>query len=89
MSAKMNRMLDNIHLILPLFSRALLKPKELTHNPVSTEFRVMLFLVLRNSQPISTIGGLLGISRPNMTAVIDKLIAYGYVEREISTEIGE
>jgi DNA-binding MarR family transcriptional regulator len=86
MSAKMNRMLDNIHLIFPLFNRALLKPEELTHNPMSSEFRVMLFLVLRDSQPISTIGGLLGISKPNMTAVIDRLIAYGYVERRPSTE---
>jgi DNA-binding MarR family transcriptional regulator len=46
----------------------------------------MLFLILRDSQPISTIGGLLGISKPNMTAVIDRLIAYGYVERRPSTE---
>ena len=81
MDAKMNRMLDNIHLIFPLFNTALLKPEELTHNPMSPEFRVMLFLILRNSQPISTIGEWLGISKPNMTAVIDKLTTYRYVER--------
>lgn len=86
MNAKMNRMLDNIHLIFPLFNRALLKPEELTHNPMSPEFRVMLVLILRNSQPISMIGGWLGISRPNMTAVLDKLIAHGYIERRSSTE---
>lgn len=86
MNAKMNRMLDNIHLIFPLFNRALLKPEELTHNPISPEFRVMLILILRNSQPISTIGGWLGISKSNMTAVIDKLIALGYIERRPSTE---
>ena len=86
LSAKMNRMLDNIHLIFPLFNRALLKPEELTHNPMSSEFRVMLFLILRDSQPISTIGRLLGLSKPSMTAVIDRLIAYGYVERRPSTE---
>lgn len=84
--AKMNRMLDNMQLIFPLFNRALLKPEELAHNPMSPDFRVMLFLMLRNSQPISTIGGLLGISKPYMTAVIDKLIARGYVERKPSTE---
>ena len=84
--AKMNRMLDNIQLIFPLFNRALLKPVELAHNPMSPDFRVMLFLILRNSQPISTIGGLLGISKPYMTAVIDKLIARGYVERRPRTE---
>jgi DNA-binding MarR family transcriptional regulator len=82
----MNRMLDNIHLIFPLFNHALLKTGELTHNPMSSEFRVMLFLILRDSQPISRIGGLLGISKPNMTAVIDRLIAYGYVERRPSSE---
>ena len=80
-SAKMSRLLDNIHLIFPLFNTALLKPEELTHNPMSPEFRVMLFLILRNSQPISTIGEWLGISKPNMTAVIDKLTTYRYVER--------
>jgi len=84
--AKMNRMLDNIQLIFPLFNRALLKPEELAHNPMSPDFRVMLFLILRDSQTISTIGGLLGISKPYMTAVIDKLIARGYVERRPSTE---
>jgi DNA-binding MarR family transcriptional regulator len=84
--AKINRMLDNIQLIFPLLNRALLKPEELAHNPMSPEFRVMLFLILRNSQPISTIGGLLGISKPYMTAVIDKLIARGYVERRPSKE---
>ena len=84
--AKMNRMLDNMQLIFPLFNRALLKPEELAHNPMSPDFRVMLFLILRDSQPISTVGGLLGISKPYMTAVIDKLIARGYVERRPSTE---
>ncbi len=85
-SAKVNRMLDNIHLVFPLFHRTLVKPEDLTHNPSSSEFRVMLFLLRRNSQPISTIGGMLGISKPNMTAVIDKLIADGYVERKPNME---
>jgi DNA-binding MarR family transcriptional regulator len=84
--AKMNRMLDNMHLIFPLLNRALLKPEELTHNPRSPEFRVMLFLMLRNAQPISKVGRWLGISKPNMTAVIDKLIASGYVERRSNTK---
>ncbi len=79
-------MLDNIHFIFPLLNRALLKPEELTHNPMSPEFRVLLLLVLHDSQPISKIGGWLGISRPNMTAVIDRLIMNGYVVRRPRTE---
>ena len=81
-NAKINRMLDNIHLIFPLFNRTLLQPEELTHNPMSPEFRVMLVLIRRNSQPISIIGRWLGISKPNMTALIDKLLASGYIERQ-------
>ena len=84
--ARMDRMLDNIFLVFPLFNRVLLKPEKLSHNPMSPEFRVMLSLQVRDSQPISTIGGWHGISKPNMTAVIDRLIAHDYVERTPSTE---
>ena len=86
MDARMNRMLDNVFLIFPLFSRVLMKPEKLSHNPMSPEFRVLLSLLRRDSQPISTIGGWFGISKPNMTAVIDRLIAHRYVERKPSTE---
>ena len=84
MNTKMNRLLDNIHLIFSLFNRALLKPEDLTHNPTSPEFRVLLVLIMRDSQPISAIGRWLGISKPNMTAVIDKLTASGYIEKQSS-----
>ena len=80
--AKMSRMLDNIHLIFPLFHRTLMRPEGLSHNPTSSEFKVMMILIRRDSLPTSKIGGWLGVSKPNMTAVIDKLIADGYVERK-------
>jgi DNA-binding MarR family transcriptional regulator len=82
---KINRMLDNIHLVFPLFHRTLMRPDGLSHNPTNSEFRVLMTLLKRDSQPISKIGGWLGISKPNMTAVIDKLIADGYVERKPDT----
>ena len=84
--AKINRMIDDINIISPLFHRTLISPQELTHNPASSEFRVMLILLRGKSQPISTVGRWLGISKPNMTAVIDKLIADGYVERTPNAE---
>jgi len=85
-NAKINRMIDDVNLIFPLFHRALVDPQDLTHNPTSSEFRVMMILVRRSAQPISTVGRWLGISKPNMTAVVDKLIADGYVERSPSAE---
>ncbi len=84
--AKINRMLDDIHTVFPLFHRTLIRPEDLKHNPTSSEFRVLLFLMRRNTQPISTIGAWLGISKPNMTAVLDKLIEDGYAERRPSSE---
>jgi DNA-binding MarR family transcriptional regulator len=83
---KMNKMIDDIYLIFPLLHRTLMHPDGLTHNPMSSEFKVMMILQRKNSIPTSKIGKWLGISKPNMTAVIDKLIADDYVEREQNPE---
>ncbi|MDR3593690.1 MarR family transcriptional regulator [Clostridium sp.] len=43
--------------------------------------RVIFYLVHYNSSPISQIADNLGISKPNMTPIIDNLINYGLVNR--------
>jgi DNA-binding MarR family transcriptional regulator len=43
--------------------------------------RVIFYLVESNSSPISQIADKLGISKSNMTPIIDNLISYGLVNR--------
>lgn len=83
---RMNRMLDDVYLIFPLFHRTLMRPEGLSHNPMSSEFKVLMILHKKNSLPTSKVGRWLGISKPNMTAVIDKLITDGYVKRDQNPE---
>ena len=79
--AKMDQMLDDIFNVVPLFHRTLLKPENPARNPMSSDFKVMGILMRHGPLPMSKIGQWLGISKPNMTAIIDKLIEDGRVER--------
>ena len=78
---KMDQMLDDIYNVIPLFHRTVLKLDHLGHNPMSSDFKVMRILMRHGPLPMSRIGVWLGISKPNMTSIIDKLIAEGRVER--------
>jgi DNA-binding MarR family transcriptional regulator len=77
----LDRMLDNIYNVIPLFHLTILKVNNLGHNPMSSEFKVMGILVRHGSLPMSHVGLWLGISKPNMTSIIDKLIEEGRAER--------
>ena len=77
----MDQMLDDIFNVVPLFHRTLLKPENSAYNPMSSDFKVMGILMRHGPLPMSRIGQWLGISKPNMTAIIDKLISEGRVER--------
>jgi len=77
----MNKMLDDIYSVVPLFHRTLLSIESQGHNPNSSDFRVMGILMRQGPLPMSRIGEWLGISKPNMTSVIDRLIIEGWVER--------
>ena len=46
-----------------------------------SHIRVIFYLIHYNSSPISQIADSLGISKPNMTPIIDNLINYGLVNR--------
>ncbi len=78
---KMDEMLDDIYNVIPLFHRTILKPDNLSHNPMSSDFKVMGILLRHGPLSMSRIGVWLGISKPNMTAIINKLITEGQVER--------
>jgi DNA-binding MarR family transcriptional regulator len=74
-------MLDDIYSIVPLFHRTLLRVENQGHNPRSSDFKVMGILMRHGPLPMSKISIWLGISKPNMTSVIDRLIVEGWVER--------
>lgn len=78
---KMDQMLDDIYNVIPLVHRTVLKLDHLSHNPMSSDFKVMRILMRHGPLPMSRIGIWLGISKPNMTSIIDKLIVEGRVER--------
>ncbi len=78
---KMDQMLDDIYNVIPLFHRTILRHDSLSHNPMGSDFKVMGILRKHGPLPMSRIGYWLGISKPNMTAIINKLIAEGRVER--------
>ncbi len=80
---KLDAMVDDLYIIAPLFFRTMFRGyQNLSHNPMSSEFKVMGMLTRHDSLPISRIGNWLGISKSNMTANIDKLIEENMVERK-------
>ncbi len=79
---KMDKMLDDIYSIVPLFHRTILRVENQGHNPNSSDFKVMGILMRHGPLPMSKIGAWLGISKPNMTSIIDRLITEGWVERK-------
>lgn len=46
-----------------------------------SQFKIIFYLIHCGSQPVSQIGKHLGISKSNMTPLIDRLIDQGYVHR--------
>lgn len=48
-----------------------------------SHIQVIVYLSKKESSSVSEIASVLGISRPNMTPLIDKLIAENFVERNI------
>ena len=80
---KLDVMVDDLYIIAPLFFKTMFRGHQnLDHNPMSSEFKVMGLLTRHETLSISRIGKWLGISKPNMTAIIDKLIENNLVERK-------
>jgi DNA-binding MarR family transcriptional regulator len=79
----MDGIIDSLFSLLPLFYRKLIKVmhSKTGSNPINMEFHVLTILTNAGELPISVIGNRLGISRPNMTSLIDKLIERGYAQR--------
>jgi len=78
---RMDKMLDDIYNVMPLLHRTILRPDSLSHNPMGSDFKVMRILMRHGPLSMSRIGVWLGVSKPNMTAIINKLIVERRVER--------
>jgi len=74
---------ENILQFFPLFYKNILK---LAHgnsrvNPITMQLRVLIMLTHAGMMQPSEIGIRMGISKPNVSALVDKLIVLGYLER--------
>ena len=79
---RMDRMLDDIYTVVPLFHRTIVTQNDQGYNLMSSDFKVMGILMRHGPLPISRIGTWLNISKPNMTTIIDRLIAEKWVTRK-------
>jgi DNA-binding MarR family transcriptional regulator len=79
---RLNGITENILLFFPLFYRNILRLNETrVKNPINMQTRILLMLTHSGQMPTSEIGTRMGISRPNVTSLVDKLLAQGYVQR--------
>ena len=80
---KLEGIADSFLLFFPLFYRKILRVASSTKrvNPINMQFHVLAIVLHSGNLQTSEIGRRLGISRPNMTTLIDRLIAKGYAER--------
>jgi len=81
--AQIRDMLDDLLIYVPIFYQKVRTSKDFKNKQTSAAYyQIMGLLMHRGSLPISVIGEYLYISRPNMTAHIDKLVSDGMVERK-------
>jgi len=80
---KLDSIADNFLLFFPLFYRKFLRVASWKNrvNPINTQFQVLVIVLHSGNLRTSEIGRRLGISSPNMTPLIDRLIEKGYAER--------
>lgn len=74
---------DSFLLFFPLFYRKFLRVASWKNrvNPINTQFQVLAIVMHSGNLQTSEIGRRLGISSPNMTPLIDRLIEKGYAGR--------
>jgi DNA-binding MarR family transcriptional regulator len=80
---KLESIADSFLLFFPLFYRKILRvaSSKKRVNPINTQFQALAIVMHSGNLQTSEIGRRLGISSPNMTPLIDRLIEKGYAER--------
>jgi len=78
---KMSSLVGNIFTIKPMFYRTLGKPLPMNSGITPGAYYCMMYLKKCNSLSMSDLGKMLLISKPNVTALVNKLIAKGLAVR--------
>ena len=78
---KFSALVSNIITIKPMFYRALGKPVPSNSDITPGAYFLMLYVKKHNSLSMSDLGKMLLISKPNVTVMVNKLIAKGFVIR--------
>jgi len=80
---RLDRISENILLLLPQLYRTLLRAGhgKSRKNPINMQLRILIMLAHAGPTQPSDIGIRMGISKSNVSALIDKLVVLGYVER--------
>ncbi|MCX6001302.1 MAG: MarR family transcriptional regulator [Chloroflexi bacterium] len=80
---KLDYIVDGLLLFFPLFYRRLLRVAQSNKhiNPINMQFQVLSMVISSGELQISEIGRRLGVSKPNMTPLIDRLIEKAYAAR--------
>lgn len=75
---------ENILLFFPLFYKNILKleHRKTAKNPINMQLRMLSMLTHTGMMQPSELGIRMGISKPNVSALIDKAAELGYVDRE-------
>lgn len=75
---------ENILLFFPLFYKNILglTRGKSNKNPINMQSRMLVMLMHSGMMQPSEIGERMGISKPNVSALVDKLAALAYVERQ-------
>lgn len=78
---KFSALVDNIISIKPMFYQILGKPVPMNSDITPGAYYLMLYLKKYDSLSMSDLGKMLLISKPNVTVLVNKLIAKGFVVR--------
>jgi len=78
---KLSALVGNIISIKPMFYKTLGKPVPMNSDITPGAFYVMLYIRKYDSLSMSDLGKRLLISKPNVTALVNKIIAKGFVAR--------
>ena len=78
---KLSSLVGNIISIKPLFYKTLGKPFPVNVDITPAAYYLMLYLKKHETLSMSDLGKMLMISRPNVTALVNKLIAKGFAIR--------
>lgn len=78
---KLDYIIDKLLIIKPIIFKNLIKPQWITPQITMGTHYVIIILYKYGSLTMSEISNLLAMPKPNVTAVVDKLIRQGYVKR--------